>query len=489
MSIAGSSGYNFALPGAGNAYDGGAGFIGKSQAEIAAEQAQFQPAQGQAILPNVLEEVAQIEGVTDAYYDTYGKLKSFVESMNKRGIDVTVGDYSQPGGGIAHKTYKKLEADLLQTANLLKDQQRKRKMMEPLVAQDKVGAVDGFDPSKQYLEEGSYFSKELSDRTRQALEIATKPVYTDSDFKRQTEFLDKEKKNLEKAIGETNDPRVQAQLKYELQQLTQAFRQTDLPSIRPKSGREPQEIKLLKEPIAVAMGGSAKYQPVINEETGRYEMRENSMSGKPFGETTVTEKRKVVTKERILDYFRLDQNGQVYAVFKKDPDLSDEEAEAFADQRVDNMSPATLAAMIGPNYGTAANAKLLTAVAALDTEYGTSTNMAVLGDEFDSVGGNADTNRIKLAELNQKAEATDKLIDELYTKNTPINIGGKEATIKRNKKKAFGGAGWELSDYRDDEYTIVYKDGTSTVVPRAKLISILEKNGYEAVTDSGVTDW
>lgn len=142
------------------------------------------------------EDLANVQNLTNNYYTSYGRLKDFTETMWKDyGVDVTKPDFTQPGGGLMHDTFLRMDADLRMAANDLAQQKKRTEEMAKLEAQGKVvrgmlptGEV--YDPTRmlerQFVDAqgrpvSAYVSTDLEDRTLKAIERANEAYYTTGD--------------------------------------------------------------------------------------------------------------------------------------------------------------------------------------------------------------------------------------------------------------------------------------------------------------------
>lgn len=97
--------------------------------------------------------LAEREQLTDDYYNNYGTLDSYAKDMAKKGINVFEPDYSQPGGGEAFKTFQRMQANVLHSANALKTEFEMEKETRKAEAEGKVRMEPGADRN------GLYYSK------------------------------------------------------------------------------------------------------------------------------------------------------------------------------------------------------------------------------------------------------------------------------------------------------------------------------------------
>lgn len=265
-------GQSYALPGSPGYGQGG--FIGASQAEAEAQKATLAPETGQAILPNINQDIAQVEGYTNDYYDNYSQLKSYVESMNKMGIDVTKPDYAQSGGGEPFRTYKKLEAGLMNTANTLKNELAYRKQIEPQLMADKIRYLQGVDPSKQILSEMNpqdvYYSTAMTPEVEVANKQLGETQYYKPDADRfNAEYRDKTIAEYQKQM---RAPGVSSSEKARLQNLINAVsrstHQTDpnIDRINTRGSQKlPKDLSGFIEKVDATVNGLLKPEDVVME--------------------------------------------------------------------------------------------------------------------------------------------------------------------------------------------------------------------------------
>jgi len=99
--------------------------------------------QGPAAMGQPQDNLAEVEGMTGDYYNTFAKLKSYTEGLWKDfGVDAAKPDYSQPGGGTAFKTFQKLQANLMHTSNKLGNYLKEQNQMRPAIAAHETVALD-----------------------------------------------------------------------------------------------------------------------------------------------------------------------------------------------------------------------------------------------------------------------------------------------------------------------------------------------------------
>lgn len=192
----------------------------------------FAPASGQAMLPPQNEDLAIVEGLTNRYYDTYGKLKSFVESHNSMGVDVTKPSYGDPSKQELYNTYKMMEANVMTTAAQLKQQQKTLATLRPLEAQGKYRFAEGVEPDQELITGMSPneigFSTDLEQGVEKSMEILSENPMTESDRRNQEKYFNEVSSELDKRILNATSPGEKQRLKYEKDQLTKAYKATKL---------------------------------------------------------------------------------------------------------------------------------------------------------------------------------------------------------------------------------------------------------------------
>lgn len=96
------------------------------------------------------DDLAYVEDLTNNYYNAYGRLKDFTETMWKDyGVDVTKPDFAQPGGGLMHQAFTKMDADLRMTANDLVQERKIREEQRKAVLEGKAVYAPGYQEEAQ----------------------------------------------------------------------------------------------------------------------------------------------------------------------------------------------------------------------------------------------------------------------------------------------------------------------------------------------------
>lgn len=128
------------------------------------------------------EDLAYVENLTNNYYNAYGRLKDFTETMWKDyGVDVTKPDFSQAGGGLMHDAFLKMDADLRIAANDLAQEKKIREEQRKAVLEGKAIYAPGYQEEAQLArtlpQEQRIISLELFPEVEQALQGVSNRVY------------------------------------------------------------------------------------------------------------------------------------------------------------------------------------------------------------------------------------------------------------------------------------------------------------------------
>jgi hypothetical protein len=170
------------------------GYLGGLNYEIplnqqSGQQAMVAPKQGGQVNANALvppmenDPLAVREKKTDDYYNNYALLKNFVADAQSKGINPFEPDYSQPGGGLAFRTYQKLQAGLMYASNALKNEFETEQDFNKLKWQNKAGLAPGVDLRRDMLTENpdAVVSYEPTHQVEEANRRLNTPTYRKSD--------------------------------------------------------------------------------------------------------------------------------------------------------------------------------------------------------------------------------------------------------------------------------------------------------------------
>lgn len=126
------------------------------QRQFAQQQAQpvmqqeAQPQGGSPFDIPMGDDLAFVENLTNNYYTSYGRLKDFTETMWKDyGVDVTKPDFTQPGGGLMHDTFLRMDADLRMAANDLAQEKKIREEQRRAVLEGRAVYAPGYQEEAQ----------------------------------------------------------------------------------------------------------------------------------------------------------------------------------------------------------------------------------------------------------------------------------------------------------------------------------------------------
>ena len=308
--------------------------IGQQQA-IAAGQAPMQAQQGGSPfdVPLVEDGVPTIENYTRNYYDSYSKLKDFTETMWKDyGVDVTKPDFSQPGGGLLHEAFQKMDADLRIAANDLAES--KTILAEQRKAKTEMKAIEapGYDPYAQIAREApnAMIPLGLFEDVQQAIQGVSNKVYDNPlEVQRANATLDPLRQKYETL--KTTDPRNAAVYQRQIDAMRRPT--YSAPNIKPPSGIGEKEQQYLTMARKIANSMAGNWTPDDTEydlETKQNISILNAESGLSMGPTTVkNQKGEDVKVDKIIKRYIKTPDGEVYAEFNDD---------RIPRERVDNKS-------------------------------------------------------------------------------------------------------------------------------------------------------
>jgi len=266
--------------------------VGEQQ--VAAGQAQMAPQQGGSPFDIPLAEsgVPTIENYTRNYYDSYSKLKDFTETMWKDyGVDVTKPDFSQPGGGLLHEAFQKMDADLRIAANDLAESKTILAEQRKAYLEGKAIEAQGYDPYAQIAREVPQGQRMvplgLAEDVQQAVQGVSNRVYnTPQEAERAYATLQPLRNKYAKLIKD--DPENTA---FYQRQIDAMRRPTySAPNIKPPSGIGEKEQQYLTMARKIANSMAGNWTPDDTEydlETKQNISILNAESGLSMGPTTV----------------------------------------------------------------------------------------------------------------------------------------------------------------------------------------------------------
>jgi len=296
-------------------------------------------------LPDLNDDYANVQGITDEFINTVGQLKSYTHDMAKKyKIDVTEPDYAQPGGGQPYRTFQELSAKAILTGKDLK-----KRMTDNTAIQ--TGYLKG-----EVLPQGDYENAPLD----ASIQERATPLNILEDVRLAAQALSRPydtKAGADRANLTIRDP-----LKAKYTQLIKddpdnaAFYQRQIDSIptanweppqfNPNTGDGPKKNNgaiLIKEITNIAQG---RWKPgdytKSTDENGDPVFINKARNGRQYGEFPITtgvgpqkQERKV---KRILDHWEKKSDGSVWAVFQQT-----EKGHEIPPQRVDNINSGSVA--------------------------------------------------------------------------------------------------------------------------------------------------
>lgn len=414
-------------------------------------------------LPKVDSPLDYVEGMTDEYYDTRGKIEKYAMDMWKTyGIDVTQPDYTAPGGGIPFKTYQKLGTDLLVQANDLASSFKIKQAEAPYrmsgAIQDVQGGTDPSVPLNRQAPNQRYFSTKLLPKVEQANEILRTAVYTEADYKRfKEQVLDPTIAELTAEMNKEGiSPAERERLQYNINALVQQPRTTPYAVFQNdgKGKKATFEIDVLKKVKNDIQGrwSPGSYTP-RTDENGDPVLYNPAWKGTRLGEAVIEVDGKEKRVDKIVDGLIKKTDGVYFTFENKD----------IAPVKVSSQKGDEIARIImesNPKFGSAEKMYQAMRELELADESGSLKPEALLaeGEEFDSGDPTAFGAGIKA-----EKERLKKLIEE-GTENDPgANLwknrpkipftlpDGSTATLIKHRN----GDGWfvdELED-KDSKYT------------------------------------
>ncbi len=301
-----------------------------------------QPSQG-GYQPNLplqapAQNLADVEGQTSAYYDTWGKLQSYAQGMQKEyGLDVTKPDFTQPGGGLPFQTYQKLSGSLMTVANRLGNRLKEQQAAAPY---KHTGQVTG-----EGTKEDPYISTHLVPELEAAQKKAQDDFYTSGDARRAYDANIKPIEEELAAKASSGDPFWQRQ--YEVAKKLRTTFQTHPSYFRNEFDEQKRKLKaaagatreigVAKKLTAEAQGFWHPGSYEIKHEDGQavaYKPAEQGLKGGVY--QYQDDNGNIKTTAKMVDGWKRTPDGQTYMLFKSadGTELPPEEKQL----RVDNMT-------------------------------------------------------------------------------------------------------------------------------------------------------
>lgn len=316
--------------------------IGEQQ-PVAGGQAPMQAQQGGSPfdIPLAEDGVPTIENYTRNYYDSYGRLKDFTETMWKDyGVDVTKPDFSQPGGGLLHEAFQKMDADLRIAANDLAESKTILAEQRKAELEMKAMKAPGYDPYAQIAREApnAMIPLGLFEDVQQAIQGVSNRVYnTPGEVQRAYATLQPLIQKYEKLM--TDDPRNAAVYQRQIDAMRQPTYSTPDIAFRPPSGGGSGAEGLVDLSKKVVFDNTAygwtpqRVQPktVNGKATLTMTPEQDITHGKVKVEIVdASGKKKEIDTMLTVDYYYMTPDGTVMARYKSPAD------DPAYDRRVDN---------------------------------------------------------------------------------------------------------------------------------------------------------
>lgn len=442
------------------------------------------------------QELANVRGLTENYYNSYGRIKDFVNHAWKNyGVDVTKPNFASPGGGDLYKAYQNMEAELMMTANDLKsfkEQEAERAKQYQLGNYRYNTGYDPNSPESVYMTPQQIgYNTELVPHVSEAIKRLS--VMYNSEGKA-TEATEKYRKNAENQIdqmvsqGMISPEQADFNKKALFNAMGQTPYQVDVAAMKEQQRRQ----KIVGDAESVYRAGkkfnsdmSGLWSPerveykTIDGKTVAVMRPETSLS---FGQEDVDVDGKIKTLEKTLDYYYKDANGRVFAKFTQ--------PKYFKDERVDNKSAdekVRIAYSNNPKIGDAAK---------------WSQNMEILRNEYGSIDQSQMYTQEEMDSLNKNVEEVDRRLNErdksLQYERTKIANLAKEGVKNMNYrlkgrdvffKRHFSGGKYYLepADYK----FITGEKGTKAdyeqLTPE-RILDLIEKAGMFETTVNPKTE-
>lgn len=428
------------------------------------------------------QELANVRGLTENYYNSYGRIKDFVNHAWKQyGVDVTKPNFSQQGGGDLYKAYQNMEAELMMTASDLKQHKKQEEERAKLYQEGKFQYAPGYDPmspeSVNMNPQQRGYSTELLPHVDEAINRLSVMYSTEG---KATEATEKYRKNAENQIdqmvqrGMISPEQADYNKKAMFNAMAQTPYQLDVAAMKAQQDKQKrlqgaESIYKMGRKFNSDMSGywspeRVEYKTVDGQSVATIRP-ETALS---FGFQNITDPKGNVKKiEKILDYYYQDKQGRVFAKFDNP---------LVPDERVDNKSADEKVRTIyenNPKIGDAA--KWSQAGETLRTEYGSVDESSLYDEpEMESLVKNRDS---VIGAVTAKdaflRDTRNKLISDIAS-NTDISfeIGGGKYKFKPHKL----GSGFYLT--REEFKNLTGKTPKSTSeyehLDVDKIISMLE---------------
>jgi hypothetical protein len=328
------------------------------------DQAAAQQQQGgQPFAIDPAQELANVEGMTDKYYNLKGQVEAFaLDAQKKYGVDVTSPSYGEPGGGLLFKTYNRLATQLMLASGDLKEQMTKEKFVRDNVASGNLRTTPGYDPSKKLITDEDYYSTKLFADVDKLQGILDTAVHNKGDFDKFTVLKNNKISELTKRrdASQSQSEKAQIQLNIDsLEQMPQTRSAADDASRYrpPTTSTATVETTLLRDMTALKSGSGDGWEESLDEDGNSVKIN-ISGQGDKMGSYVPTPKGKGVARPvaRTIDRWQILPDNQVWLFFQEDDPESPGSQLAI---RVDNMNAFELAKQrISSNRGNGSTGNL-----------------------------------------------------------------------------------------------------------------------------------
>jgi len=405
--------------------------------------------------------LADVEGLTDSYYDSWGKLQAYAKSMwLKNNIDVTSPDFSQPGGGLAFKTYQKLVANNMAVANKLGNQLKEQQQMRPLIATGQTFQN----------EDGSYTPTALLPEVQEAFKLMDGPFYSEAEAVRARQQIREQALSKLRARPDQDNPYIQNNIRalegagttwqthpYLYQQREDKTKATQAKA----AAAATKEVSFLKRVTSIKNGFLGEGEHSVEERDGKMFGVSKALSGLRIDAANQDKKRVPAIIKDVL----VDPQGNVQLTFEPDT----ETGVAPPPERIDNQDAADLTArlqQLNPRLGNSQKMFGAMEILGLNDEGLGLNEDAVFGEDSPQIKERATTLKNKvIAEERVKKEQTrlSERLDALPRWQTGYAFiglpNGKNLKISKNKL----GSSYNVEGLTDKPVTMSKEEITELV--------------------------
>jgi len=288
-----------------------------------------QQQQGQYQLPELSKDpLAERGQITSDLYNNYGLIKSYIQDMLSKGIDPTVPDYSQPGGGLPFITYHKLEAGVMHATNALKGEFENEKQTRQLELTGKSRLKRGVDRNSLYASNpNNFYSTEPAPFVEEANKRLNTPTYTGRDERNFNQaYLDPNIQRIDQMVQQGMMSPEEGE--FQKANLQKNIHQTAYQQLIPRggsNGKVPPGVSVLKKVVNLSSGvwNDGTHKSVVVD--GKVYQANNEMAGESTGQYMYTDdKGKVSYKPKIISRWLKDPETGEVKIQYEDPEIPDE---------------------------------------------------------------------------------------------------------------------------------------------------------------------